>query len=553
MKRVLIGLAVLCIGAGVFVASDPTYVKATSKRFKQVEPALSTVEDRGAAYFAFGDFGSLDSETLRVSASPWKLTVAGIALREVDGDLSRVTDVDIAEVFRRFGFHSPQGFGNWPETLPMPDMTVPLGQNVGLAGRSVPPLQVTISNLGCASCHASVMYDANGQPDTTRVWLGMPNASINLEAYLIALFEGFRDYGTDPDLIMAAMEALFPDTSWQEKMTLRRFILPAVMGEVEERDAAYGRLLPYRGSLPGATNGLDSLKNRLGQIPESGLVEESVFNSVPDLGGRLWRRKLLNTGTYAIPGADHAAETTASDIDADHRRALASIVAYFTVPSMGVTNDVAEAHIGEAEAIATWMVDYTPQPFPGEIDAGLLPRGRDVYASACASCHGVYDDSLDAPALVSFPNWEGDVGTDERRIELTGAELASAVNASSYGQYIDARPATAYTAPPLTGIWASAPFFHNGSVPTLWHLMRPDARPERFWVGGHALDLKRVGIAGVDDGAGGWAPPEGYTPWAISEEIDTSDYGLGAHGHEVGFEDLDEADKAALLEYLKLL
>ncbi|MEM9341606.1 MAG: hypothetical protein AAGA87_01030 [Pseudomonadota bacterium] len=553
MKRVLIGLAVLCVGAGVFVASDPTYVKATSERFETVEPSLTSVEERGAAYFAFGDFGALDSDTLRVSASPWKLMVAGIALREVEGDLSRVGEVDVAAVFRRFGFHSPQSLGNWPEGLPMPDMSVPLGQNVGLAGRAVPPLQVTVANLGCASCHASVMYDADGMPDTTRVWLGMPNGSINLEAYLVALFEGFRDHGDDPDLMMSAVEALFPETSWQEKMTLRRFILPAVMGEVVERDAAYGRLLPYRGSLPGATNGLDSLKNRLGQIPETGLVEESVFNSVPDLGGRLWRRSLLNTGTYTVPGIDHRAETVASDIDAEHRRELASIVAYFTVPSMGVTNEVAEAHIGEAEAIAAWMMDYAPQPFPGQIDGGLLERGREVYVEGCASCHGTYDASVEAPALVSFPNWEGDVGTDRRRIELTGEELASAVNASSYGGYIDARAAEAYTAPPLTGIWASAPYLHNGSVPTLWHLMRPEARPERFWVGGHALDLERVGLAGVDDGAGGWGPLPGYEPWAISEEINTSAFGLGAGGHAVGFEGLSEADKAALLEYLKLL
>ena len=553
MKPVLIGFALVCIGAGVFVASDPTYVKATSERFETVEPSLTSVEDRGAAYFAFGDFGSLDSDTLRVSASPWKLTVAGIALREAGGDLSRVGDVDIADVFRRFGFHSPQSFGNWPDGLPLPDMSAPRGQNVGLASRAVPPLQVTISNLGCASCHASVMYDADGQPDTSRVWLGMPNGSINLEAYLVALFEGFRDYGPDTDLMMSAVEALFPDTSWQEAMTLRRFILPAIMGEVSERDAAYGRLLPYRGSLPGATNGLDSLKNRLGQIPETGLVTESVFNSVPDLGGRLWRRKLLNTGTYAIPGTDHMAPTVADDIDADHRRALASIVAYFTVPSMGVSNEVAEAHIDEAEAITAWMMTYTPQPYPGQIDPSLLPRGRDIYAEGCAACHGTYDASLDAPALISFPNWEGDVGTDARRIELTGSELASAVNASTYGQYIDARAAEAYTAPPLTGIWASAPYFHNGSVPTLWHLMRPAERPPRFWVGGHALDLERVGIAGQDDGSGGWLPPDGAEPWAISEEIDTGDYGLGAQGHAVGFEDLSEADKAALLEYLKLL
>ena len=107
-------------------------------------------------------------------------------------------------------------------------------------------------------------------------------------------------------------------------------------------------------------------------------------------------------------------------------------------------------------------------------------------------------------------------------------------------------------AQPLTGLWSSAPYLHNGSVPTLWHLMHPDERPAAFDVGGHALDLMRVGIAGeTQDGA--WATPAGYTPWAKPVRIDTSVPGLLATGHEQPFDTMSEPDKAALLEYLKLL
>jgi hypothetical protein len=35
-----------------------------------------------------------------------------------------------------------------------------------------------------------------------------------------------------------------------------------------------------------------------------------------------------------------------------------------------------------------------------------------------------------------------------------------------------------YIAPPLVGIWASAPYFHNGSVPTLWQVLDPDSRAD---------------------------------------------------------------------------
>ena len=34
-----------------------------------------------------------------------------------------------------------------------------------------------------------------------------------------------------------------------------------------------------------------------------------------------------------------------------------------------------------------------------------------------------------------------------------------------------------YVTPPLHGVWASAPYFHNGSVPDVWSVLDPDARP----------------------------------------------------------------------------
>jgi hypothetical protein len=38
-----------------------------------------------------------------------------------------------------------------------------------------------------------------------------------------------------------------------------------------------------------------------------------------------------------------------------------------------------------------------------------------------------------------------------------------------------------YTAQPLHGVWASAPYFHNGSVPTVWDVLKPSDRPE-IWL-----------------------------------------------------------------------
>jgi hypothetical protein len=136
---------------------------------------------------------------------------------------------------------------------------------------------------------------------------------------------------------------------------------------------------------------------------------------------------------------------------------------------------------------------------------------------------------------------------------LLTREVSDRVNASIFGRYISARTVNGYTAPPLVGIWGSAPYFHNGSVPTLWHLMNPETRPVRFQVGGHQLDLDLVGIAGQADADGNWLPSVDYQPWSIPANVDTAEFGLSHSGHEVEFANLGLAEKQALLEYLKLL
>lgn len=62
----------------------------------------------------------------------------------------------------------------------------------------------------------------------------------------------------------------------------------------------------------------------------------------------------------------------------------------------------------------------------------------------------------------------------------------------------------AYKARPLNGIWATAPYLHNGSVPTLYDLLLPkrqpgdpvegEYRPDEFMVGSRAFDPVKVGL-----------------------------------------------------------
>ena len=59
------------------------------------------------------------------------------------------------------------------------------------------------------------------------------------------------------------------------------------------------------------------------------------------------------------------------------------------------------------------------------------------------------------------------------------------------------RSPRAYPARPLAGVWATAPYLHDNSVPTLWHLLLPpEQRPTRFKVGDREYDPERVGYVG---------------------------------------------------------
>ncbi|QOJ22693.1 MAG: ribonuclease E [Gammaproteobacteria bacterium] len=70
--------------------------------------------------------------------------------------------------------------------------------------------------------------------------------------------------------------------------------------------------------------------------------------------------------------------------------------------------------------------------------------------------------------------------------------------------------AMAYKARPLNGIWATAPYLHNGSIPTLYDLLLPkrkpddpaqgEYRPDEFMVGSREFDPDKVGFksAGYD-------------------------------------------------------
>ncbi|WP_442756331.1 di-heme-cytochrome C peroxidase [Methylocystis sp. JAN1] len=104
-------------------------------------------------------------------------------------------------------------------------------------------------------------------------------------------------------------------------------------------------------------------------------------------------------------------------------------------------------------------------------------------------------------------------------------------------------PAFAYESRVMNGVWAAAPYLHNGSVPTLEDLLKPAAeRPASFKVG-PAYDIEKVGLA---------KDQPGLSSTYTADDCSNRSSGNSRCGHEFGTK-LTPEEKRALLEYLKSL
>lgn len=540
-RRLLIAAVLLL--AGAMLLRGPR-----NARPDQPLPAGTwTAAQRGAWAFRTAGFGGLAADPLETHAIPWRLVATALVLDARERDPSvRLDRAALRPILASFGLLYPDRIGNWPTGLPAPPASaLPLGMTHGML-QPVRGLPVAIANLGCAACHAGAGYEASGNADPSQAWLGMPNSSIDLERYTRTVFDAMRKQTRDPARLVEATTAMFPEMGARERFALRWLVLPRVESRLAELSAA-GRPLPFPNGLPGSTNGVAALKQALGVPLARGGPGELGFVSVPDLGARDWRRSLLVDGAYAVPGEDAARPMPAAGRTPAHREALAAITTFFTVPSMGVHPDRADAGIGAARDVFAFLRDDQGQPFPGPLDRAAAARGAGLYARECASCHGSYTGDA-RPRLASFPNWIGDVGTDPLRARLFDDALIQAVTKTGYRERIAARRGRGYAAPPLARLWASAPYLHNGSVPSLAALLDPQRRPRRFLTGGHSLDFATLGIRLAPDGS---YPPD-VRPWSRPAWIDTGKPGLSNSGHPHGAQ-LTPAGKRDLIEFLKLL
>jgi mono/diheme cytochrome c family protein len=199
--------------------------------------------------------------------------------------------------------------------------------------------------------------------------------------------------------------------------------------------------------------------------------------------------------------------------------------------------------------VFAYISSVQPPKNPYPVDESLAARGRVAFNRVCADCHGAYGPGGSYPEKC-VPIDE--VGTDRVRLSALTPAHRDAYGQSwfaDYGKKSNITEPGGYVAPPLDGIWASAPYFHNGSVPTLWHVLHPDQRPLVWKRSGEDFDSVRVGpkIETFEE-----VPTNASSGPERREYFNTRAFGKSAAGHEFP-NVLSEEEKAAVLEYLKSL
>ena len=172
----------------------------------------------------------------------------------------------------------------------------------------------------------------------------------------------------------------------------------------------------------------------------------------------------------------------------------------------------------------TWIESLKAPAYPSAVNTALAEQGAvlfhtlnlwdparknpvprpDAGNGSCASCHGAYAPRYTKdPNFLATPALEGiaayvtpnriiqsdtvRVNTNNQAVQVAGASnffgyptTAGTANDCGPQNRADLRGSReiGYLAPPLYGVWASAPYMHNGSVPTVWEVLKPaDRKP----------------------------------------------------------------------------
>ena len=396
---------------------------------------------------------------------------------------------------------------------------------------------IDLVGINCGTCHTGTVRERPGAE--AMVIPGMPAVTLDLYAFFRFLFHVAADEEFTADTILAAIERKGIKGPLDGLIYAR--VVPLMQQELLARERRTRFLFEpgYPRFGPGRVNTFDTFKvdqfryyyKAHGQAldPEEmfGNVDfPSVWNQRPREGLRLhWdgnQSSVRERNFSAAIGAGARPE------DMDVARLL---------------------------RIERWLADLPPPAYPYAIDRELAVRGEPIYRRLCFDCHDF------AGAQIAQVEDLETIGTDPYRVYSYTQFILEAQQDYTKGHFWAFRNFTktnGYSSHPLDGLWARAPYLHNGSVPSMWELLSPeDRRPEAFELGVDVYDQARMGFAAerLIPASDGFVRADGTRYDGGRFVLDLRLKGNSAAGHSGAKygTDLSDADKRALIEFLKTL
>ncbi len=449
----------------------------------------------------------------------------------------------------KFGFDLPDDGTYYSDYHGLPRGFVLTDTVYAVAGNNV-QLDLKRVALNCATCHRGEYLDTDGNPHFVD---GMPNQRLDTSAFQQAVFGSILDPKFDGDSVVSAINGVLAEEHRNRPFYEDRSETPSELDEVEV-EVFKGIVSEMKKET--AAQPIDWVAARPadgpGRLDAFGALRYEFLPPVtpgPHQGGPI--------ATVDLPSIWHQGPTwrPAHHWDGNTTDTLAR--SYGAV--VGVGGTALSIRRYDVKAINDWLeTSLQPKAYPFE-NHGDIAKGADLYKSACASCHGTYvNGALVQPAPACMMGdpvamKANQVGTDPFRAAAMDAKFVAALNdfgvAGGLWNSNAFRSTGSYLCPPLDGIWARAPYLHNGSVPTLEALLGPGPRPSTFWRGSAAYLPTEGGFA--------------YQPTPSGQSslfaYDTSKDGNGNQGHSSkagegsirAFDDPEEL--SALVAYLYTL
>jgi hypothetical protein len=424
--------------------------------------------------------------------------------------------------------------------------------------------------LNCAVCHTSTVRITEGMdPDVVYgkkprfaaggqqvIVPGMPANTLDLQAYFQFLFDCAQDGRFTTENVMAHIDGR--TEVWPKERFFYKRAVPEVRSMLlkRRRQVSYFSEEPAKVPQfgPGRVDTFTPYKTMVFGFPYDGTVGTadfpSLWNQRPREGMHLhWDGNNQSVFERNI-SASLGAGATPVTLDIPRMLRVARwIGSPEPDPDKQFTDEVVRAARAQTEP-RRGELKIPKYPFP--VDAGLAEVGRVIYRQQCAECHDWDGKKIGEVVPIDA------IGTDRFRLDSYTRELSANQNtlgADHWWRFRNFRKTDGYSNMPLDGLWARAPYLHNGSVPTLRDLLKePERRPKWFYRGNDEYDPANVGfVSPVPEATGGQAPARMTAEnGRILFLFDTSRDGNGNGGHQYGT-DLGDEQCAALLEYLKTL